>query len=103
MRRATRFYLLDVALALLALLLVVSSLVLWVVLPRGYSPSRSLWVDVHKWGGLVLGVAVGLHVVLHRAWLMRMTRRYFNSLRSAVCQTTGRPTDLAQDVHSGSQ
>jgi hypothetical protein len=33
-------------------------------------------VDVHKWGGLALGVGVLLHVLLHWKWLVRKTRRY---------------------------
>jgi hypothetical protein len=76
MKRSTLHYLLDVILALLSLLLGVSSLLLWVVFPRGYFPARQLWVDIHKWGGLTLGIAALLHVALHWGWLVRMTRRY---------------------------
>jgi uncharacterized iron-regulated membrane protein len=96
MGRAARFYLLDVVLALLAVLLALSSSVLWMVLPRGFSPSRRLWVDVHKWGGLALGVAVLLHVALHWSWLVGMTRRYLSHLRAAVRPSIRHPSDLAQ-------
>ena len=85
MGKAARNYLLDVLLALLGLLLAVSSFLLWVVFPRGYLPARRLWVDIHKWGGLALGVVALLHVMLHWRWLVRMSRRYL-----AYAQNTGR-------------
>lgn len=75
MGKSTGNYLLDVAMGLLALVVGVSALLLWVVLPQGYFPSRLLWLDIHKWSGLVLSLAVLLHVVLHWQWLVRMTRR----------------------------
>jgi hypothetical protein len=77
MRKATWYYWLDVAMGLLALLLAISSLLLWVVFPRGYYPSRALWVAIHKWGGLALGIVALVHVLLHWRWLVRMTRRVF--------------------------
>ncbi len=75
MGKSTGNYLLDLAMGLLALVVGVSALLLWVVLPQGYFPSRLLWLDIHKWSGLVLSLAVLLHVVLHWKWLVRMTRR----------------------------
>jgi hypothetical protein len=76
MSKAAWHYWLDVVLGLLALLLAVSSLLLWVVFPRGYYGVRVLWVDIHKWGGLALGIGVLVHAILHWKWLLRMTRRY---------------------------
>ena len=76
MKRATWHYLLSVALGLLSLLLTVSSFLLWVVFPRGHYGVRVFWVDVHKWGGLALGVLVLVHALMHWKWLLRMTRRY---------------------------
>jgi hypothetical protein len=103
MGKATRYYVLDLIMAALAILLAVSSLLLWVAFPRGYSPARRLWVDVHKWGGLAIGVAVCLHVALHWAWLIRMTRRHLSHLRSGVRQTIRHPARLAQDGQTGGQ
>ena len=103
MGKATRYYLLDVIMTVLALLLAASSLLLWVAFPRGYSPARRLWVDVHKWGGLAIVVVVCLHVALHWAWLIRMTRHHLNHLRSGVYQTIRYPKGLAQDGQTGSQ
>ena len=81
MQETTRNYWLDVLMGLLALTLGVSSFLLWLVFPRGYFPARELWVDIHKWVGLALSIAVLIHVVLHRRWLARMTRRCLTGTR----------------------
>lgn len=88
MRKGTRNYWMFVVQALLSLLLGISSFLLWVVFPRGYYPARALWVNIHKWGGLALGVTVLVHVALHRAWLVRMTRRYLAHVRGLGRQIT---------------
>jgi hypothetical protein len=75
MHKATRNYWLDVTMGLLALVLAVSSFLLWLVFPRGFYPARTLWVFVHKWSGLALGIAVIVHVGLHWRWLREQTRR----------------------------
>ena len=46
------------------------------VFPRGFYGVRVLWADIHKWGGLALGVGALIHVLLHWKWLVRKTRRY---------------------------
>lgn len=71
-------YWLFVVLAIMALLLVVSAFLLWVVFPQGYFPSRLLWVGIHKWAGFTLSILVIFHVMLHWNWLLQMTRRYFS-------------------------
>lgn len=80
MRKATLHYWIDVLLGLLSLLLIVSSTLLWLVLPRGYHATRALWVEIHKWGGLAVTVIALTHVLLHWRWLVRMTRRQFGRL-----------------------
>jgi hypothetical protein len=75
MRKAMRNYWLDVVMALLALGVGISALLLWVVLPQGYFATRLLWIQIHKWTGLGLSIAALLHVVLHWSWLVRMTKR----------------------------
>lgn len=59
--------------------LALSSFLLWVVFPRGYYAARTLWVTVHKWGGLALSVAAVVHLILHWKWLARQTRRIFKA------------------------
>ncbi len=70
-----RNYWLDVVIALLAAVVGLSAFLLWVVLPQGYFAARLVWLDIHKWSGLLLSVGVLLHVLLHWRWLLRMTQR----------------------------
>jgi cytochrome b subunit of formate dehydrogenase len=70
-----RNYWVDVVMGFLALMLGVSALLLWVVLPQGYFASRLLWLGIHKWTGLALSVTALLHVLLHGRWLVRTTKR----------------------------
>jgi hypothetical protein len=75
-----RNYWLDVVMALLALTVALSALLLWVVFPQGYFAARLLWLEIHKWTGLALSLAVLLHILLHWSWLVRMTKRILESL-----------------------
>ncbi|NQT73183.1 MAG: DUF4405 domain-containing protein [Chloroflexi bacterium] len=69
-------YILFFVLVILVVLLAVSAYLLWFEFPRGYRADRATWVDVHKWVGFSLSIAVILHVLLHVRWLWRMTRYY---------------------------
>ena len=80
MKKASRNYWLDVIMGLLALTLGLSAFLLWIVLPQGYFPSRLLWLEIHKWVGLALSVAVLLHIGLHWKWLVHMTQQRFARL-----------------------
>ena len=75
--RASRNYWIDLSMALLGMVLLVSSILLWVVLPQGYFRSRLIWLEIHKWSGLALTSTVALHLLVHRRWLWRMTMRQF--------------------------
>ena len=76
MSRGTLRYWLDVLMGLMALVLAISSALLWVVFPRGYFAARAAWVAIHKWVGLALGIAVLVHLALHWRWLIHMTQRH---------------------------
>jgi hypothetical protein len=82
MDKATRNYWLDILMGLLALVLGGSSFLLWVIFPHGYYPSRLLWLTLHKWVGLALGVSVLVHLAFQWKLLVRMTRRRVNRLVS---------------------
>jgi len=76
-KRAWIGYAVDMMLLLAGLLLAVSSLMLWVILQKGYSPSWLTWIEIHKWSGFGLFVAAVTHVGLHWKWLLAMSRRVF--------------------------
>ena len=74
-KRAWFNYAVDMSLFVTGLVLVISSLMIWVVLQKGYSPSWLTWIAIHKWSGLALFVEALVHLVLHRKWLLAMTRK----------------------------
>jgi hypothetical protein len=88
-RQATRNYFLVVLLFLLGIVEAVSGFVLWLVLSgnegyiggrgsaseAGFLWSRGTWIDVHTVAGVVLVVVVIIHLILHRKWIIRMTKR----------------------------
>jgi hypothetical protein len=39
--------------------------------------TRSDWIEIHDWAGVVLLVIIGLHVVLHWRWIVQVTKRVF--------------------------
>ena len=67
-------------LAVTAMLLAVSAFLLWIIFPRGYFPSRVIWVEIHKWAGLAITAGVLLNIAVHWKWLLQMTRRYMDRL-----------------------
>jgi len=64
----------DWLIVLAGLPLAVSSFFLWVVFPRGYYFSRTLWVAIHKWSGLTFGVLGLAHLAMHMPTLLRATQ-----------------------------
>ena len=92
MRKATRNYIVDLVMFVLALLEVISGFVLWLVLPRGggyaggrggsgaeatFLWSRDTWLGLHNWIAVALLVIVILHLVLHWRWIVYMTRTFW--------------------------
>ena len=91
MRKATRNYLIALVMVLLALFQAVSGFVMWLVLPRGgggyrggggglatadtFLWERHTWMDIHDWVAVALVVMVVIHVILHRKWIVYVTKR----------------------------
>ena len=44
--------------------------------------SRDTWVDLHNWVGVVLVVMVVLHLILHRKWIVSMTKRLYGAKKN---------------------
>jgi len=88
-RQATRNYFLVVLMFLLGTVEVISGFVLWLVLSGGggymggrelasesaFLWSRGTWIALHAVGGVTLVVVVVIHLILHRKWILRMTKR----------------------------
>ncbi len=75
MKRAWINYVLDILMLLTAIVLGISSLLVWVVLPKGYSPQWLLWIAIHKWSGFALFAEAFVHIALHWRWLWTMTKK----------------------------
>jgi thiosulfate reductase cytochrome b subunit len=41
-------------------------------------------LTLHEWGGLVMGAALVIHVILHWKWVVNVTRRIFQSVNTQV-------------------
>lgn len=73
----------NVALALTGTLLAVIGLINGLVLPRGHETNsqalisfRHVLVDVHFWAGLLFIVLVGVHLWLHRDYVVLNWKKY---------------------------
>lgn len=89
MSKAKLNYLVDLMLFLSVLFEGVSGFILWFVLPRGrgggkgieveadFLFSRDMWITLHDWVGVVLVIAVIIHLILHWKWIVHMTKSFF--------------------------
>lgn len=103
-------YLLDLILLLSIGFILVSSYILWFVLPRGigyqslkcnmqgYGISgtyyealgwnRIAWIDVHNWASIALLAIILLHIILHWSWIVETTRRARSYIGKKVKKVT---------------
>ena len=95
MRRGAFLYWIAVSAFLLFLLEVFSGFIVWVAIPRGdgfrggrgaveppgqeefLALTRGDWIDIHDWAAVALLVVIGVHLILHWRWIVRVTRRMF--------------------------
>jgi hypothetical protein len=74
--RALKLWMVNVVSFFLLVLLSVTGLMNWLVLPKGYEArkgfaltARHFLVDVHEWAGLAFMVIIGIHIVLHWSYI----------------------------------
>jgi hypothetical protein len=101
MRRRTKNYInyvLEVFLFVSILGIVISSYIVWFVLPRGggahgwifcqmfgYGSTgnqvfvlgwpRYVWIEIHSWMGVALAAIILVHIILHWKWILETTKR----------------------------
>ncbi len=93
-RTVRRNFIVNVAIALLGLLSLLSGLLLMAFPERGYrggrNPdfraaflglSRHTWSDLHVWFSLLAVAGVILHVALHWKWVVCATKAWFQSAK----------------------
>jgi hypothetical protein len=79
---------LDAAIFLAFMVVALTGLLLWLVLPAGrgssaylfWGLSKRTWMDIHDWAGVVMLAGVALHFLLHWKWIVCVGKRYFHRL-----------------------
>jgi len=51
--------------------------------------SRSTWDDLHLWGGVAMILIVTIHLLYHWDWVVMMTKKIWNQIRSLFGPTGG--------------
>lgn len=98
--RARIQYYMDIIIGISFLVVAVSGIILFFAGSGGYQGgrnpryareimglSRTLWKDLHDWGGILMTAGVLGHLALHWRWLIRMTRNVFKK----PIRTPGKP------------
>lgn len=63
---------------------------------------RTTWDDLHTWGGILMIIAVVVHFAIHWAWVKRMSRRVWQSLRGEDARfSSGARLNLVVDAVIG--
>jgi len=106
-------YILDVILLFSILFILMSSYILWFVLPRGiglhgtpfcigegyggsgnwmtvWSWQRFTWIEIHIWASVALVMVILLHVILHWSWIVETTKR----IKSFICKGLRRVIEI---------
>lgn len=79
---------LDMGILLAFVLIMFTGIVLWLVLPEGRGSSialfwgltKSVWLDIHVWSGVVMFLGAGAHILIHWRWIICVGKRYFQKL-----------------------
>ncbi len=99
--RNRRNWLIDAALFLGGILAALSGIYFLFLPSGGYEGGRNplygiiilfgrhTWGDLHAWSGLVMIVAVAIHLIVHWRWVMMMARRARNTLLSGETKMSG--------------
>lgn len=79
---------LDMGILLAFVLIMFTGIVLWLVLPEGRGSSialfwgltKSVWLDIHVWSGVVMFLGAAAHILIHWRWIICVGKRYFQKL-----------------------
>lgn len=81
LKRRTLNYIIDMALATVFFAVFITGLIKFMHLYRIFGIDRLLLPNylisvIHDWSGVIMGILVLFHLVLHFKWLVAMTKRY---------------------------
>jgi thiamine transporter ThiT len=60
-------------------------LITWFGLTYSQLPMKAISA-VHDWSGIIMGLLVLVHLLLHRKWISCMTRQFFNKKEEKKCE-----------------
>ena len=84
-RMSFKLWIINVISFILFILLSITGLVSWLILPRGYgmrkgflASLRHFLIEVHEWTALVFIFIIAVHVVLHWGYIKTNFKKYLN-------------------------
>jgi hypothetical protein len=76
MKKTSKLWTVNIVSFVLFIILSVTGLIKWLVLPKGYElrgsfliSIRHFLIEVHQWAGLVFILVVAMHVILHWGYI----------------------------------
>ena len=82
-KRALKLWIVNVVSFILFILLSVTGLINWVILPKGYGATRGFLVglrhvliEIHEWTALLFMVIIITHIILHWAYIKNNLKKY---------------------------
>jgi quinol-cytochrome oxidoreductase complex cytochrome b subunit len=81
--KAVKLWFVNVVSFILFLVLTVTGLLNWLVLPRGYQAKGSILIsfrhflrEVHEWAALLFIIVIFFHLILHWAYIKTNLKKY---------------------------
>ncbi len=82
-RRTLRLWIVNVVSFILLMMLSITGLVNWLLLPKGYEARgsflitlRHLFIEIHEWTAVVFLVTIFIHIVLHWSYVKTNLKKY---------------------------
>ena len=81
--KASKLWTVNVISFIIFVILCITGLINWLVLPRGYQARgaflvsfRHFFVTVHEWVGMIFIVLITIHIVLHWTYIKSNLKKY---------------------------
>lgn len=81
--RALKLWIVNIVSFLLFVMLGVTGLINWVILPKGYAAQkgglvglRHFLVEVHEWAALLFMTTIAIHILLHWTYVRNNLKKY---------------------------
>jgi cytochrome b subunit of formate dehydrogenase len=82
-RRSSKLWTVNVISFILLIILFITGLLNWLVLPRGYEARgsfsvslRHFFIAIHEWAAMIFMVLIAVHIVLHWPYIKSNLKKY---------------------------